>query len=454
MGSSDVLTKTYEFLGITMSLPELVRQVKAGSATEWESGVQVARQLAESHAEISDRGRRALTVLESAWTGGGAEAAQAKIKPAIEATHEAANTYEDNARTLADGASTFDQLKSALIPMPDAPPTRNFYDKITPWDTDTEDAINEFKHLEEQNRRIYESYEQSTRSMSQQIRIDYGQLDDEFDTDLAIAEDDSAGKGKGTGTITFHESGGAQGTTGPGFSGGVGSGGGGFSPPPSVPAASGSGGGTLTPTPSPSGGSSTSLSGFQPPTDTPPSYRPGGYQPPSFAPGQAGTPGGPGTPGGFGPVGGFGPAGGFGPTGGGFGPGGGAGAGGFRPGGFGPTGGAGGVGGAGGAGGAGGPGGAVAGPGRGTGVAPFGPGAQAGPQPVGQPGAGAAGRPGAMPMGAMGGGAGRGQGSEDQEHKRNYVQATDEVFSLVDEQGEKLRDPETGHLIAPPTIGG
>jgi hypothetical protein len=59
-----------------------------------------------------------------------------------------------------------------------------------------------------------------------------------------------------------------------------------------------------------------------------------------------------------------------------------------------------------------------------------------------------------MPMGAMGGGAGRGQGSEDQEHKRNYVQATDEVFSLVDEQGEKLRDPETGHLIAPPTIGG
>ena len=211
------VSEAYEFWDNHV-VARLVRQVKAGSATEWESGVQVARQLAESHAEISDRGRRALTVLESAWTGGGAEAAQAKIKPAIEATHEAANTYEGNARTLADGASTFDQLKSALIPMPDAPPTRNFYDKITPWDTDTEDAINEFKHLEEQNRRIYESYEQSTRSMSQQIRIDYGQLDDEFDTDLAIAEDDSAGKGKGTGTITFHESGGAQGTTGPGSS--------------------------------------------------------------------------------------------------------------------------------------------------------------------------------------------------------------------------------------------
>src|SRR5690606_33315771 len=127
------MQKNLSLAGIAMSLPELVRQVKAGNSTQWESGVQVARQSAESHAEISDRGRRALTVLESAWTGGGAEAAQAKIKPAIEATHEAANTYEGNARTLADGASTFDQLKSALVPMPDAPPTRNFYDKITPW---------------------------------------------------------------------------------------------------------------------------------------------------------------------------------------------------------------------------------------------------------------------------------------------------------------------------------
>jgi hypothetical protein len=53
----------------------------------------------------------------------------------------------------------------------------------------------------------------------------------------------------------------------------------------------------------------------------------------------------------------------------------------------------------------------------------------------------------------MGGaGAGRGgQGGEDDEHQRQFVQDTDEVFSLADD--EILRDPVTGEVVAPPTIG-
>lgn len=55
-------------------------------------------------------------------------------------------------------------------------------------------------------------------------------------------------------------------------------------------------------------------------------------------------------------------------------------------------------------------------------------------------------------MGGMGGGAGRGQGGDDSEHQRKYVQDTNEVFQFT-EDGEHLRDPETGHSVAPPTIG-
>ncbi|KID27978.1 hypothetical protein HQ32_03187 [Prauserella sp. Am3] len=57
-----------------------------------------------------------------------------------------------------------------------------------------------------------------------------------------------------------------------------------------------------------------------------------------------------------------------------------------------------------------------------------------------------------MPMGAMGGGAGRGQGGDDEEHQRQYVVSTDEAFALT-EDGEVLRDPTTGNVVTPPTIG-
>lgn len=54
-------------------------------------------------------------------------------------------------------------------------------------------------------------------------------------------------------------------------------------------------------------------------------------------------------------------------------------------------------------------------------------------------------------MGAMGGAGGRGQGTEDSEHQRNYVQDTDEAFSF--DGDDELRDPQTGQMIMPPTIG-
>lgn len=55
-------------------------------------------------------------------------------------------------------------------------------------------------------------------------------------------------------------------------------------------------------------------------------------------------------------------------------------------------------------------------------------------------------------MGAMGAPGGRGQGAEDSEHQRNYIEDTDEAFSFG-EDDEEWRDPETGHIVTPPTIG-
>ncbi|CAM3046337.1 hypothetical protein SAXI111661_15985 [Saccharomonospora xinjiangensis] len=439
-----------------VAIPELVRRVLAGSSAEWHGGAAHAGDLSMQHAQVSDRGRRALTRLESAWTGSGADAARDHIMPAVEATYQASSTYESNARTLTDTAGAFDRLKSEVVPMPDQPPTRGLWDSITPWDTDTEDEINQYRELEQQNRRVYEAYEQYTRSASGQMINDYGQLDD-FGSDDASkdtsgfersaeselrtldrrqvsddtgtrnttadraetdasrdSERSAADSGQERDALTDERPGSHEGSdssdpsltrTHPGgeFTGGR-------------------AGDAVTSSSSPtSSTSSTSLSGYQPPADS--TYRPSAYQPSQFNPAVQPVSTGSQSPlpiAGGAPVGGSGTASGSGVA-----------AGGVRPG-AGPAGG-------------------TPGAGRGSGAAPFGssPSPAQGPN---RPGAGGpAGRAGAAPMGAMGGAGGRGQGTEDSEHQRNYVQDTDEAFSF--DGDDELRDPQTGQMIMPPTIG-
>lgn len=456
MAISD-LTRMFEsLLPKAVPMPELVRKVQGGHSGTWQDGGRQADVLARTHDEISDRGLKALAVLESSWTGGGADAARAKLTPALKATVSASAAYQANARTVTDSAYAFDGLKSSLVPMPEAAPSRNAWDTLTPWDTDTEDQINQFRQLEEQNRQAYQAYERNMQASAQQLRRDYGTLD-ALDGDITLDQPgDTHGVAtpKDSGTITFDEHGSSRGSVSSlaGTPSGIGSS---VGTPSAIAGPMGTVSGTVpdfTSTPRPIS-ESTSASSYQPPD--PSLNRPAAYQPSTFGSGggQNATTGAPWTAGGLGRI----PAqstGGFGPTGGrtGMPAGGGSAAGRINTPGLGGMSGSGSAGGAGGTG----SGAGVAGPGRGSGAAPLGAGGTAGAQ---QPAAGsrtgggaAAGR-GAMPMGAMGGAGRGGQGGDDSEHRNNYVQATDEAFALTDGD-EALRDPETGHVVTPPTIGG
>ncbi|WP_298178749.1 hypothetical protein [Saccharomonospora sp.] len=431
-------------------LHELVRRIHEGDASKWHEAATKADSVVQAHQDASERSRKMLQVLESSWTGEGADAAANKIRMGAKAAEISADVYAANARQYTDSAYAFDNIKQQLPSIAESPPERGFVDVLTPWDTDTEKQINQHKADVERARQIYEGYEQAMQSAQQSVVKDFGPLDslDTFDSELGTIERDESGSAKssGTGIRTFNEPDSSL-PAGPSVSGG--------SSIPSPVSGSVPGGSTQTPsfqTPSLPGSSqpndSTSASGYVPPEVSRPAP---GYAPPNlnpstgFGPGSGGS-GTPNTPG-FGSIGapgGFGPAGGsstVGGVGGRF----------SAPGIGGVPGGAGGVAG-GGAGGAA-PG---VGAGRGTGAVPFGPAGSGGPGAVGGPAGGASGAAagrGAMPMGAMGGAGRGGQGSEDQEHQRQYVQATDEAF-LLTEDGEVLRDPTTGHAIAPPTIGG
>ncbi|MBK1788515.1 hypothetical protein [Prauserella cavernicola] len=431
-----------------MPLPELVRRVHQGDSARWHEAAQQANGLVTGHDDAGDRGTRMLRGLESAWTGDGAEAAADKIRAGLKATQTSSEVYGANARQYTDSAHAFDNVRSQLTAMDDQAPERSAWDNLTPWDTDQEDKINQYKAQLEQNRQTYQAYEQTMKSSQQGVQKDFGSLGP-LDGGLGKIDFGTGTTGKessGTGVITFNESGGQQQAqpggssvtpAGPGGSGGQVNTGGSQNFASNLPAASQPDDSTSAAGYTPPGG--TGPGGYSPNVQTP-GYQPGSGQGSNFGSGNAYAPPGFGPPGGA--------------AGGRFSGPGAGGASGGSVGGVGSGSGSGSGGAAGRVGSGGIPGGAAGGlgAGKGTGAAPFGPGGQAGGA-VGGSAGGSGGARGMGGMGAMGGGAGRGRGSDDEEHQRQYVQDTDEAFSLTDDD-EPLRDPNTGAVVTPPTIGG
>ncbi|WP_344867350.1 hypothetical protein [Amycolatopsis ultiminotia] len=402
-------------------------------APEWHGGSEQATKLAQQHSEVSGRVQQLSAGLESVWTGGGADAAQARIRPLADVSESASQTFTANSQTVSGVAHGFDQMKASLQPMPETPPHKNFLDEMAFWKTtDTEQQIKNYNEVGQQNLAKYQSYADQAQSAGQGLKTDYGQLADFGDGKVDIGSSDKSavahGKGPGVssrGKSDVPESAAGGPTFSPGQSGGTTtSPGGGVTPPPGYQPGTGPGDGTTT-------------SGWTPPSANPVSGPGNGssWVPPSSLPTGGGSGGGgtwsPGLVGGFGSGGGL--------TGGGSESGGGSGGSG-----------AGGRGGGTGAGGRGGAAGRLgAGPGAGAGAAE---------EAVGRGSAGAAARGttgsrGAPGMGGMGAGKG-GKGEEDKEHQRKYGLDDDSAFDLVDDEDGRLRDPRTGLPPTPPTIGG
>ncbi|MEV6897808.1 hypothetical protein [Amycolatopsis sp. NPDC051372] len=420
--------------------PELVQKVlNSKGAGGWHEGAGQATQLAADHHTISADIQNLSTGLESVWTGGGAEAAQQRIKVFSDTTAAASQTYTTNGQNLTGLAHGFDEMKAALQPMPGTPPHKDFIDVATPWDTDTEDKINQYNQLAQQNLDRYNGYAQQAQNSGQSLKTDYGKLN-EFDGTVTITQPGKVKREKLTRTTknttgddktstSQSEVDARHITTPPPTTPPP------TTPPPNIPPP------TVLPPPT---GRPVVPPEQRPPRDEDrPGRRPGDDDdthtssdlddPRVTPPGQrfpvgSGNPSWSATGGGDG----------FGP--GGFGVGVGAGAG------------AGGAGAFGGRGGAGTGTGSRLGGGAGTGA--FGEEGGRGGALAGRgAAAGAAGAKGTPGMGGMGAAGNKGKGEEDAEHQRKYGIDDDSAFSLLDDEDGRLLDPHTGLPPTPPTIG-
>ncbi|UOZ03301.1 hypothetical protein [Amycolatopsis sp. WQ 127309] len=167
-----------------MPVPAVVQCVMAGDGTSWtESGATSGSAAAEHH-EIAAGLTTMLNNLEPAWTGSGADRAHMRTKAFSDLIDRAALTLSSNGSNVTDAAYGFELAKRSMEPMGD-PPDKSFFDVATPWDTDTEEAIEAYNAKAEKNLGIYNTYVQHLDTQGQGLSGDYGRLTPEPVTDPA-----------------------------------------------------------------------------------------------------------------------------------------------------------------------------------------------------------------------------------------------------------------------------
>ncbi|MDQ7810028.1 hypothetical protein Q5425_40415 [Amycolatopsis sp. A133] len=384
-----------------LSPGQLVQAVLTGPGTESLQKVHRAGVDQSAYQRRLEQGTRELTSgLESAWTGGASDAARERLQPLTASATSASTTLDRNSTLAQAQIDQFHRMKNSLHPdVTDQPPTRSAWDVATPWDTDTEDKINQYNRKAQENVERYTAYSQQSSANTAARTIDYGQLREYTGGDFTLQDPkkpvEPPPRKRTPAGGDDDRSIGAQ-----------------VQPPPAVhpppgqvtPPGHSTPPGQVTPPGSPPSGVDDSVraQGYAPPS----AQYPPGYQPPGTGPGGFGP--------GSGPGGGFGP--GFGPGGGGFGPGSSSGA-------------------------SGGTGAGARGPGAATG---------AGVPGEGRPGAaggvrgGAAGKPGSPGMGGVGQGTKGGQGEEDAEHQRASYLVEPDPESIFGGSDERTVPPVIG----------
>ncbi len=380
-----------------------------------------AVELKSTYASVAERLKRVGETLGESWTGASAEAAQAAGNPINQAMIQMQDALRQADQSLSNQVYQFNHDKAQLREMPAKAPDTGFWDDVTPWDTDTEDAANKYQGDEAHNRRIYTQFQGASNA-------NRGDLPQEFpgvtadNLNVQIADNggsnnqnnttNTSGINRPSGTPNFPTSTGSP--QGPGGST--------FTPPPTL---TGDQTNTSWVSGGNGGGGGGGGGGLKPGGDLGLGGKPqiGGV---IDRPITAGIP--PiGVPVGSGPGSGRGPGG----------------AGGGKFGGPGAGGGKFGTGGLGGSAGTGGGNAAGTQPGNKAGMfGGMGENASAANRGAA---AGAAGRAGAAGMGGMGGMGAKGQGDEDKEHKSaDYLVTEENTNELIGDMP----------MVAPPTIGG
>jgi uncharacterized protein YukE len=159
---------------------DLVKQVMEGQGTaSLEKAAQVGSEQSAQQRMIEEDSRRMMTSLESAWTGKSSEAARANMQPLVTTAASASEALRSNSSTVQAQIHQFSTLKHSLHDdVTNEGPEKSLWDKGTPWDTDTEDAINQRNQKVQENKARYDAYSHQTGANIPAMKTNYGFLDE------------------------------------------------------------------------------------------------------------------------------------------------------------------------------------------------------------------------------------------------------------------------------------
>lgn len=158
---------------------ELVRRVKSGAGLGSLGEAQhVSMSQASEQQGIESDTRAIVGRLEAAWSRQGGDAARAGLQPLAAAATSSSSALSGSQGTLSDQSHAFQSTRDSLQDVSDWPPTRDAVDVVTPWDTDTEDQINQRNAAVQRNKEIYQGFTSTSDGHAQAMPTEYGQMSD------------------------------------------------------------------------------------------------------------------------------------------------------------------------------------------------------------------------------------------------------------------------------------
>ncbi|MGH3435705.1 MAG: WXG100 family type VII secretion target [Sciscionella sp.] len=102
--------------------------------------------------------------------GSAGDAAMQSIEPLAQSFSDTHDALDKHAKALTAQAGSFDDSAGKLKPMDAAKaPDKSIWDSVTPWDTDTEDKINQWNSSNDHNKTVFKGYGAATNGNANEL---------------------------------------------------------------------------------------------------------------------------------------------------------------------------------------------------------------------------------------------------------------------------------------------
>ncbi|MET9232167.1 PPE domain-containing protein [Lentzea sp. NPDC003310] len=191
-----------------LSGAEIYSQMHGGPGTgSAQIAATAAKELERGYATIEARLKKVGETLGEAWSGASADAAQAAANPINRAMIQMQDALRQADHSISNQIYQFNLNKNQLKNVPAAKPETNLWDDATPWDTDTEDKVNQFNSEQEYNRRVYKEFQSASNTNRGELPKEFpGVMTDTLVVEIANTGGDN-GEDKTANTTTSRSTG-------------------------------------------------------------------------------------------------------------------------------------------------------------------------------------------------------------------------------------------------------